>query len=308
LQIINLPYQSDIQWWFREIERREQVGADGFAEIARKFKSYVPQNKWEEVLRNDRGLFTGETLLHIAISSLNREMVAWLINKGARFDSRTVGVFFQPLHIPMLSDNRTKWFWQKKIEKNERAGCYYGQLPLSFAASLGAMELVKMIVEHAGKVIEREAVSTQIRETANLENVRNRFTEWLDEQGAHLTEESEDYEKHVSAMVASRRSDEADDVKLCPDVTLSPVVTRQLCSRKIAFMNVQDEHGNTALHMAVAFGRQEMVQYLMQNGASPSMTLMNSEDRTPFTSALSRPQMFNCVLNAAKETVWQVRV
>jgi ankyrin repeat protein len=109
-------------------------------------------------------------------------------------------------------------------------------------------------------------------------------------------------------MVASRRSAEADDVKLCPDVTLSPVVTRQLCSRKVAFMNVQDEHGNTALHMAVAFGRQEMVQYLMQNGASPSMTLMNAQHLTPFTLALSRPQMFNCVLNVAKETVWQVRV
>jgi len=44
----------------------------------------------------DGGLFTGETLLHIAIVQHRNETVAWLLEGGAAIDSRAGGVFFQP--------------------------------------------------------------------------------------------------------------------------------------------------------------------------------------------------------------------
>ena len=44
----------------------------------------------------DGGLFTGETLLHVAIVQHRDETVAWLLDGGAAIDSRAGGVFFQP--------------------------------------------------------------------------------------------------------------------------------------------------------------------------------------------------------------------
>jgi len=65
--IVNLPYQSDILWWFKEVQRREGVAGDGAGKLVRVLNSYVPKSQKEEVLQNDVGLFTGETLIHIAI-------------------------------------------------------------------------------------------------------------------------------------------------------------------------------------------------------------------------------------------------
>ena len=64
---MNLPYQSDIVWWFKEVQRREGVAGDGAGKLVKVLNSYVPKSQKEEVLQNDVGLFTGETLIHIAI-------------------------------------------------------------------------------------------------------------------------------------------------------------------------------------------------------------------------------------------------
>ena len=50
----------------------------------------------------DGGLFTGETLLHIAIVQHNLQSIEWLLNGGAHLDDRALGIFFQFPSVPRL--------------------------------------------------------------------------------------------------------------------------------------------------------------------------------------------------------------
>ena len=76
--------------------------------------------------------------------------------------------------------------------------------------------------------------------------------------------------------------------------------------RLSAFINQQDSHGNTALHMAVAFSRHDMIEYLIERSATPSLSLMNHEHRTPLTLSLRKPDTFNLLLKVAfREMVWR---
>jgi len=43
----------------------------------------------------DGGLFTGETILHIAIVQNNDESCKWLLDRGSNLDDRALGLFFQ---------------------------------------------------------------------------------------------------------------------------------------------------------------------------------------------------------------------
>jgi len=271
--IINLPYQSDVLWWFKEVARREHVGARGARELVKAFNYFVPKRKREEVLANDVGLFTGETLMHIAIQCSDLQLVDWLICSGARVDAKAAGLFFQPEHIPILSDNNSKWFWQPRLEKNDRAGCYYGEFPLSFAASIGDIDMIKLIIDYATQIIEQQ------------EHLSCPFILWLDGQVSYLLEESEGFHAEFAGKGGLHRT----------------------TSKRIsAFINVQDTHGNTALHMAVLFEKRDVVEWLLENGALPSLTLMNASFRTPLTLALHCPTVFNAILaNGFRETVWQ---
>lgn len=224
--IINLPYQSDILWWFKEVARRERAGNEGASDLMARFSALVPHSKVHEVLANDVGLFTGETLIHIAISFRDQELVDWLLERGARLDARALGTFFQPKHIAILSDNsKSKWFWQPKLEDNERAGCYYGEYPLSFAASIGDVGLATLLIEWASEVIHAD------------DDKATPFLRWLDRRAKDLLAESEGF--HMSYANAS--------------------ADMQRSRRLSTFINVQDMHGNTALHMAVMYRHREMV-------------------------------------------------
>lgn len=48
----------------------------------------------------DRGLYTGETILHIAIVTCDADTVEFLLQRGASLYSRAIGVFFMPQWIP----------------------------------------------------------------------------------------------------------------------------------------------------------------------------------------------------------------
>jgi hypothetical protein len=276
--ILNLPYQSDVLWWFNEVSRREQVGGDGAAELLTYFNNFVPRRKWDEVLENDVGLFTGETLMHIAIQSLDRKLVDWLFTRGARMDARAQGLFFQPPQIKVLSDNTgsrlARWLGQPNMEVNTRAGCYYGQLPLSFAVSMGDVEMVKALIGFAKAILqqrERDGLVTS-------------FTKWLDAETAKLMEESEGFHNCFVGTGRAQRQER----------------------RLSAFVNASDEHGNCALHMAALYHRKDVAAYLLQNSASPSLTLMNKMNRTPLTLALRSPPVFKAILKEGyQETVWQ---
>lgn len=224
--VINLPYQSDISWWFREVARRERAGNEGVSDLLARFSSLVHHSKVEEVLTNDAGLFTGETIIHIAISFRDHELVDWLMERGARLDARAVGIFFQPKHIATLSDNsNSRWFWQPQLEDNENAGCYYGEYPLSFAASIGDADLATLLIDSASFVIDAD------------DHKATAFMQFLDRKAKHLLAQSEGFH-----MLYANASDQ-----------------EQRSRRLSAFINVQDTHGNTALHMAVMHHQRHMV-------------------------------------------------
>ena len=274
--ILNLPYQSDVRWWFKEVERREQKGDEGAAELVRVFNSYVHKNKWDEVLENDVGLFTGETLLHVAIQSSDHELVRWLMHRGARLDASAKGIFFQPPSIPSLSDTRRLFRWKSPQEVNVRSACYYGELPLSFAASMGNIELANVIMQHAEEILQaREDDQTHDRA----------FLTWIDAQVATLMDSSEEFHSRFAGTAGIEGSQ---------------------ARRYSAFVNAFDSHGNTALHMAVHCDQRAMAEFLLENNATPSLTLMNADQKTPLTAAVRHPAVFNTLMMSGfRETVWQ---
>jgi hypothetical protein len=71
--LINIEYQDDLQ----------------------KYKDVLTGKKFF-----DCGLYTGETILHIAIVTCDTKTVEFLLNKGASLYSRARGVFFMPQWIP----------------------------------------------------------------------------------------------------------------------------------------------------------------------------------------------------------------
>ena len=90
--VINIPYQHDIVWWFREFERREKLESketgDSMtgAELVKhcKVDEWVPRNARDGILLDKAaGLFTGETLLHIAIQSRQKRLLEYLLHNGA---------------------------------------------------------------------------------------------------------------------------------------------------------------------------------------------------------------------------------
>jgi hypothetical protein len=88
-QLLSLPYTNDLDPW------RERP-------------------KCHSESRED-GLYTGETVLHIAIVKENTELVKFLTKRGVDLSSRATGAFFQPKWIRPRVQELTKWQWLMAI-------------------------------------------------------------------------------------------------------------------------------------------------------------------------------------------------
>jgi hypothetical protein len=76
LHDVNTPFKSDLEAW-------------------KKMKILCTGHPYD-----DRGLYTGETLLHLAVGKGDTEMVRWLIEeKGASIAAQAVGAFFKPKQL-----------------------------------------------------------------------------------------------------------------------------------------------------------------------------------------------------------------
>jgi ankyrin repeat protein len=74
------------------------------------------------------GLYEGQTAIHIAIVNHDLDMVKFLLANGANTRARAYGPFFK------------------------RGGhCYYGEFPLSFAASTGQLDVVTFLCQNTAK-------------------------------------------------------------------------------------------------------------------------------------------------------------
>jgi ankyrin repeat protein len=139
--------------------------------IIRKFPDLVNReyendlNPWKEVISKaqideDGGLYTGETVLHLAIGIVEKEVVEFLLQNGARLDSRANGRFFLPLWIPFGKSsnppirviNSVLFPFNLGARFNEYSRCYFGEFPLSFAASVGCVEICEALLYHQASV------------------------------------------------------------------------------------------------------------------------------------------------------------
>eukprot|EP00282_Hemiselmis_andersenii_P041327 CAMPEP_0172068896 /NCGR_PEP_ID=MMETSP1043-20130122/12452_1 /TAXON_ID=464988 /ORGANISM="Hemiselmis andersenii, Strain CCMP441" /LENGTH=668 /DNA_ID=CAMNT_0012729179 /DNA_START=9 /DNA_END=2012 /DNA_ORIENTATION=- len=163
--LISLPYTDDTKFWDSKALR----GNEGSRVLdLRRCGQYA-----------DGGLFTGETVLHIAIVNRDTEMAKWLLERGAKIDSVANGDFFYPSIIrrPRFQTlgNPVPWMWRMlaviqqrelqrepvmRVWRNEDSAfsgessthhhlCYFGEVPLSFAASMGCIDICDMLKKRA---------------------------------------------------------------------------------------------------------------------------------------------------------------
>jgi hypothetical protein len=83
-QLLSLPYTNDLDPW---------------------------RNRPKGHSSREDGLYTGETVLHIAIVKENRKLVKFLVNKGIDLSSRATGTFFQPKWTRPRVKELTNWQW-----------------------------------------------------------------------------------------------------------------------------------------------------------------------------------------------------
>ena len=104
-------------------------------------------------LRRDSGLYTGETVLHLAIGSCSpdSDFVKFVLEQVSAKSklqemicSRAVGLFFQP---PWVLEEKPSFLrsllspTRQPHRANKTSRCYYGEFPLSFASSVGNIEV-----------------------------------------------------------------------------------------------------------------------------------------------------------------------
>jgi hypothetical protein len=155
---LSIPYKNDLDPWRRPGIKEEE----GIAQSRPQHKEHHTTEKVtdsEDLL--DDGLYTGETILHIAIVQEKPQIVHKLLEQGIEICSRARGVFFQPRYrLPSIKELTRLQKWEamlvgidlehelfaavKKIE-NTFSECYYGEYPLSFAASVGNVEICKLL-------------------------------------------------------------------------------------------------------------------------------------------------------------------
>ena len=162
--------EDDVEEYKNMVRRFGQLVLKNFPTADDRREARMPYNLLDDtnVAGRDGGLFTGETLLHLAIVQHLEETVEWLLAHGAALDARAAGIFFQPHQVETFGVKQqklmAKYTWLSNIsalifdignqrEKNSWGGtCYYGEFPLSFAASVGDVHICH-ILQHKAQAL-----------------------------------------------------------------------------------------------------------------------------------------------------------
>jgi ankyrin repeat protein len=223
----------------------------------------------------ENGLYTGETLLHIAIVNEDAVLVKRLLDQGIEISSPATGVFFQPRWLRPRIKDLSRWqrflSWVSgvdlKVEKfailsrevNQYSACYYGEYPLSFAASVGSVGICKLLLS-CHKDRQNDPHMQAVNQLSRIGR-------------------SQTFVQHNEHWRAK-----ADGTGRSP---------------LWEFLNAIDFFGNTALHMAVFHRRKEVIDWLMTNeDATASLEILNFDGFTPLTYAvrLGYVDIFNHIL------------
>lgn len=330
-ELLNTPYGSDLKVW---LDTDILSPAD-----------------------DDGGLYTGQTILHIAVVNASVELNRWLLlQRGANIVARATGAFFKPkrrvvvnswigsrrgsiirapppppqgspsasftpspgsvpdiatprgwagavcwrglaVEVPerlssslsLLAHFLLAWIQGRetstaadslvKYQDNPFSACYYGEFPLSFAASLGRIEICDVLLEAFSK---------------RRKNQDHHLKDFYEASARRQTREGKEMEKTLAAWKAQGDSGQP-----------HPAYWRHMELDYI--VNAQDSEGNTAMHMAVMHDKKETLGWLLEHGGFRSMEIVNAEGFTPLTMAvrLGRTKLFHFLLQHTREQIWQ---
>ena len=305
-ELLSLPYKNDLEPWRRlasKAERNKRSNLSNLNDIMRKSLQLLTATRRNSTNPDleplEDGLYTGETILHIAIVQEDEEMVQFLLDEGIEISSQAKGVFFQPRFqqprssdLTMLQrlkariigvDLKTDKFAAVKKVENKYSGCYYGEYPLSFAASIGNVDIcdqlyccwlarIKAASDGTCKMTQRER--NEIRNSLNTQSKEQ-------EQSQEQTPQR--------AMFKSRSFASLNSHKLFKDSAVwhsSSNLNRESKGLVWHFVNAADSFGNTAMHMAVINNRPAVIDWLMTlDEGRPSLEMLNHEGFTPLTLA-----------------------
>jgi len=262
------------------------------------------------------GLYTGETALHIAIVKENQSLVKQLLDMGIDLDSRATGVFFQPRWIRRRRGDQTwvhrmtcfVWAQPESADafavvprvENEESGCYYGEYPLSFAASLGNRDICQLIYD-AAKARFETAVKAEIK-AEQAEGGDGMKRACKEEASCSHTV------RPPSKQCSSASKSKSAESRVRRGFSSSVAEEDAIKKRVTKFVNARDTFGNTALHMAVLHNRKECVDWIMSTDeGKESLDIYNLDGLSPLTLAAreGNVEMFEYLLhNHMSEDVW----
>jgi hypothetical protein len=244
--------------------------------------------------RNTRGLYEGETILHMAIINGDVKYVQYLLEHGADVNARAVGVFFMPLvkrraHLQGSGQTNVMAFFQNVDDTVgdsntesafEDPDLYFGQFPLSFACCVGHESILRVLYQahkdKAASFVHADPVTSSLR---NFQ--RNSITSNSSVFGSRTPPTDSLKKRKLARQKAGAISD-------------SIFVRNRFW---IDFINKKDDLGNTALHISVMHRQIHMVDWLMEHRAS--MRIMNKQGLTPFTLSvwLGNVEMYTHIAN-----------
>ncbi len=253
--------------------------------------------------RREDGLYTGETVLHIAIVKEDLRLVTHFLQLGIEISSRATGAFFQPKLLKPLSVELKRWHrWKAwllcvKVEgrkfadishiENKDSGTYYGEFPLSFAASVGNVEICNVLYFCKKLRIESQPGNAERRmtETESLSCGPRQCIRPNEVSGKSLARMNQ----HIGSLHFDNKQE-----KLMSD-----------------FLHAADNFGNTALHMAVWHQRKDIIDTLVSKQGPDGidgLSLLNHDSFTPLTLAARRGfvDIFHHILHKHMgKTAWE---
>jgi ankyrin repeat protein len=172
IKYVDMPYISNLEVWKHSI---------------------LPWIKDDIADFKGKGLFTGQTILHMAIVNSDYEFVRYLLKMDADISAKAVGEFFMPMvlrrgHVEVKQERLLARFlkYVKLQHVDDQVGdstntesafedpdLYFGQFPLSFAVCTGqhtVCDLLKHYFFKESKILKRKDWSGFINAKDDLGN------------------------------------------------------------------------------------------------------------------------------------------
>jgi hypothetical protein len=158
--------------------------------------------------------------------------------------------------------------------ENKDSGCYYGEFPLSFAASVGNVEVCNLLYYcWQRRISEASQKNQEGKPTLKMTHA---------EKAACRSKQIKVFEQ----MFQTNSFAKLNPHKYPLDSTLEEEKDNLKDAKMWYFINAADSLGNTAMHMAVYHKRKDIIDWLMtKQEGKHSLDLLNHDGYTPLTWA-----------------------